>query len=109
MTTNFKSNGVDIETGYITRDAIFRDGDREPLFFWGTESLGANTYGISGKGDNKGRTEPTVVGSQTDKWSSISLGYYSFVGVKTDGTLWSWGNNSTGVIVTGKQIGRAHV
>jgi alpha-tubulin suppressor-like RCC1 family protein len=35
------------------------------------------------------------VGSDSD-WSSISGGYYHTVALKTNGTLWAWGDNEYG-------------
>jgi alpha-tubulin suppressor-like RCC1 family protein len=35
------------------------------------------------------------VGALTD-WSKVSMGVQSCIAIKTDGTLWTWGNNSFG-------------
>jgi alpha-tubulin suppressor-like RCC1 family protein len=78
------------------------------LYVWG-----ANDVGVLGLGDTVNRSLPTQLGTVgAVNWSSIS-GYYSAVAVKTDGTLWSWGNNDSGALGLGnltnysspKQIG----
>ena len=43
------------------------------------------------------RSSPTQIGSDTN-WSIVNAGYSSVVGVKSDGTLWSWGSNSGGIL-----------
>ena len=57
---------------------------------------GKNDYGQLGH-NNQGvyRSSPTQVGTNTT-WSLISGGAYNFTATKTDGTLWSWGNNNYG-------------
>ncbi|UPQ79839.1 fibronectin type III domain-containing protein [Flavobacterium azooxidireducens] len=38
----------------------------------------------------------TTPGSATSCWQTISAGYTHSVGIKTDGTLWAWGDNGYG-------------
>jgi len=56
--------------------------------FNGNGQLGRNTYGGA-------FSSPTQVGALTN-WTSVSAGYNFCVAVKNDGTLWSWGVNSSG-------------
>jgi len=37
-------------------------------------------------------------------WEEVSTGYYHFVAVKTDGTLWAWGSNEFGQLGNGSGI-----
>lgn len=37
-------------------------------------------------------------------WKSISLGSVHCLAIKTDGTLWSWGNNTSGELGTGNNL-----
>jgi len=45
-----------------------------------------------GLNDNVQRSSPTQVGTDTT-WSRISFTYHALTGIKSDGTLWSWGQN----------------
>ena len=65
-------------------------------------SWGNNTSGQLGNGTNTTHSTdstPTQVGTAT--WSAVSAGSNFVVAIKTDGTLWTWGDNSTG------QLGQA--
>jgi len=65
-------------------------------------SWGANEHGSSGQnlGDNIGyRSSPTQIGTGTD-WSQLTAGngryQFSVGALKTNGSLWTWGINSSG-------------
>ena len=64
-------------------------------------SWGINTYGGLGLGDTVKRSSPVQVGA-LNNWASIGGGGYNcFGGIKTDGTLWTWGQNSWGKLMQG--------
>jgi len=69
--------------------AIKTDGT---LWTWGY-----NTAGQLGTNDVSYRSSPVQVGSNTN-WSKLPVSGNSFfsAAIKTDGTLWTWGNNSQG-------------
>ena len=75
------------------RVAVKTDGT---LWCWGDNSdrgqLGQNVAGSTGN-----QSSPMQVGSGTD-WSKVGkmFGGYGSAAIKTDGTLWMWGNNATG-------------
>lgn len=54
--------------------------------FWG--QVGVGTYGTE-------IYTPTKIGTSTN-WKSISVGLNFTLGIKTDGTLWAWGENFFG-------------
>jgi alpha-tubulin suppressor-like RCC1 family protein len=56
---------------------------------------GQNNFGQLGLGNITYYSSPKQIGSLTN-WSTVSAGYYFSLGLKTDGTLWSWGNNASG-------------
>lgn len=60
------------------------------LWAWGN-----NQNGALGLGDVTGRSTPTQVGALTD-WKIVSAGWIDVTAaVKTDGSLWAWGNNAS--------------
>lgn len=73
--------------------AIKTDGT---LWTWGK-----NDSGQLGLGDTINRSSPTQVGSLTN-WSRVFVTRNSGVlAIKTNGTLWAWGNNYFGVLGLG--------
>jgi alpha-tubulin suppressor-like RCC1 family protein len=67
------------------------------LWSWGFND-GA-TYGAIGQGSTASITTPTQVGTDTD-WATVAAGYSFSQAIKTNGTLWVTGLNTTG------QLGR---
>ena len=71
------------------------------LFCWGNNGFGELGIGSFGGTVNS----PTQVGTQ--QWTSVSGGFqYSTCAIRTNGTLWCWGNNSTGQLGDGTTINR---
>jgi alpha-tubulin suppressor-like RCC1 family protein len=61
------------------------------LWTWGNGNQGA-----LGQNDVIARSSPVQVGALTD-WSQVSAGQVAFcAAIKTNGTLWSWGQNTSG-------------
>ena len=60
-----------------------------PTYLW---AWGSNVYGQLGLGDTANRSSPVQVGL-LGTWSRATAGYSSTAAIKTDGTLWTWGNN----------------
>lgn len=86
--------------------AIALDGT---LWGWGT-----NTYGNLGTGDTDDREAPVQIGTDDD-WAQVQLsGAYANAGlenkhglaIKTDGTLWAWGNNENAQLGDGTDTAR---
>ena len=59
-------------------------------------SWGYNTYGGLGLNDVVSRSSPTQVGTDTTWKEGIGTGFGFFAAVKTNGTLWTAGYNTTG-------------
>jgi alpha-tubulin suppressor-like RCC1 family protein len=49
----------------------------------------------------------TIVNSDLQQWKSISAGYDNTAGIKSDGTLWTWGRNNHGQLGNGTTIDSA--
>src|SRR3989337_2999238 len=92
-TTSNKTTPVQIGTGtnwsqiaaggYHTL-AIKSDGT---LWAWG-----GNSFGQLGDGTSSDyKTTPVQIGTGTN-WSQIAAGGYHTLAIKSDGTLWAWGN-----------------
>jgi len=57
---------------------------------------GANSYGQLGDGTTISKSSPvSIIGGFTD-WCRISVGSRQSIGLRQNGTLWSWGNASLG-------------
>jgi alpha-tubulin suppressor-like RCC1 family protein len=57
--------------------------------------MGRRRLGKLGLNEDVDRSSPVQVGSLTD-WSQVSAGQESALAIKTDGTVWSWGDNDQG-------------
>ena len=70
-----------------------RDGS---IWTWG-----ANNFGQLGRDTPNGATSqsfvPAQVGSETN-WKSLAVGALHNVAIKTDGTLWTWGDSGLGPV-----------
>jgi YD repeat-containing protein len=68
---------------------------------------GRNTYSQLGLGDTTHRSSPvSVVGGFTD-WCEVAGGAYHSLGIRTNGTVWAWGNNSQGRLGDGTNTARS--
>ena len=60
--------------------------------------MGYNNYGqlgIGTSGAGPGVSSPTAIGALTT-WVTGSMGNWTALAIKGDGTLWSWGRNNEG-------------
>ena len=79
-----------IAVGYLVGLATKTDGS---LWSWGYNGNGQ--LGLNQKGPANRRSSPTQISGTT--WTRGHGGASMNFGVKTNGTLWAWGNNGTGM------------
>ena len=77
--------------------AIKTDGT---LWAWGANTAGETGHGISRGVGASGILSPRQVGTDSN-WAEIAGGNYFTLAIKTDGTLWAWGDNPNGNLGTG--------
>ena len=105
-TTNYSSpkqvgsltNWLNVSSGYQYTFAIKTDGT---LWSWGKNS-GAYRSGALGLGNSTDYSSPKQVGALTG-WLKVTAGAYYGLGaaIKTDGSLWTWGNGTAGQLGQG--------
>jgi alpha-tubulin suppressor-like RCC1 family protein len=88
-------NPQDLGNRYVSKDYLL---DVYPNLVPGRTSpglwgWGSNVVGALGLGNTISRSSPVQVGSLTN-WKQVSVGYQqSSFAIKTDGSLWAWGDN----------------
>jgi alpha-tubulin suppressor-like RCC1 family protein len=98
------TNWAYIDSGYRFTVAIKTDGT---LWSWGR-----NNDGQLGIGNTTFYSSPKQVGSLTTWRLAVAAGGYGagsskVLAIKTDGTLWAWGGNGTGVLGDGTTTNRS--
>jgi alpha-tubulin suppressor-like RCC1 family protein len=106
MAANILINGIDTDSIFITRSEIGL-----PTYYpnnsggmWASGLNSGNVAGALGIADITPKSSPVQIGALTD-WKQISGNRHShvawkvsFCAVKTDGSMWAWGNNDSGQI-----------
>jgi len=108
MATNFLINGSEFSDNFIPRQ-IFTSGN---LFMWGSNASSPGNAGYDGTSFGSGclgdgeqyggqTTSPKQVVDKGNNWKQVEAGRLVSCGIKTDGTLWTWGYNGTGCLGDG--------
>ena len=84
--TNWKS----LSSGFAHVAAIKTDGT---LWTWGL-----NNFGQLGDNTIVKKSSPVQTVAFGTNWKQVSCGVYMTAAIKTDGTLWTWGKNSSGAL-----------
>jgi alpha-tubulin suppressor-like RCC1 family protein len=95
--------GNDSDWVFVCAGATYSFAIKNDGTLW---SWGHNIQGQLGLGDLVNRNSPTEVTSYgTDNWTMIATSnaenyyeYQTIMGIQSDGTLWGWGDNNSGVI-----------
>ena len=93
------NNWTNISAGTDYSVAINNKGE---LWVWGNNALGK-----LGTNDTVNRSSPVTVAGGGTNWKQIRTGVTHSAAIKTDGTLWTWGNNAGGLLGTGTTINRS--
>ena len=88
QTVSAGTNWKQVASGYYHTAAIKTDGT---LWSWGF-----NIYSQLGDNTTAGKSSPVQTVAGGTNWKSVASGYYHTAAIKTDGTLWTWGQNSNG-------------
>jgi alpha-tubulin suppressor-like RCC1 family protein len=84
------TNWKQVSCGSVVTAAIKTDGT---LWTWGN-----NSSGQLGRNEPVNPRTPSTTFAGGTNWSQVSCGDAGMAAIKTDGTLWTWGNNSYGGI-----------
>ena len=90
-----------VSAGWAHTMALKSDGT---LWAWGDNGYGALGLGSTAASD---KNSPTQV-DPGSTWKAVSTGCDYTVAIKSDGTLWAWGENNYGQLGLGSADGNAH-
>jgi alpha-tubulin suppressor-like RCC1 family protein len=82
------TNWVQVAAGYYHSLGLRADGT---LWAWGN-----NTAGQLGSTTNNGTDAPTAPAQIAGTYTQVAAGQYHSLGLRADGTLWAWGDNTFG-------------
>ena len=82
------TNWKQVSAGNLHTLAIKTDGT---LWTWGS-----NAYGQLGDNTSTNRSTPVTTFAGGTNWKQVACGQIHTAAIKTDGTLWTWGRNSSG-------------
>jgi alpha-tubulin suppressor-like RCC1 family protein len=95
--------GTDANWSTVTAGTYFTAAIKTDGTLW---AWGYNGFGQIGDGTTTNRLSPVQVGTGTN-WRMVAAGqYHTTMAIKTDGTLWGWGENSYGQIGDGTKTNR---
>jgi alpha-tubulin suppressor-like RCC1 family protein len=84
------TNWKQVYAGNNNAAAIKTDGT---LWIWGL-----NSSGQLGTNNSTNRSSPVTTVAGGTNWKQVACGQSFTSAIKTDGTLWTWGNNASGVL-----------
>jgi alpha-tubulin suppressor-like RCC1 family protein len=107
--TNFKEQGSDLSDVYVTKEYMMEyypdlvpDLKTPQLWSWGD-----NRYGQLGNNSTVEKSVPTTISGGGTNWKQISVGERNAAAIKTDGTLWTWGEGGVGALGNNSTVNRS--
>jgi alpha-tubulin suppressor-like RCC1 family protein len=89
------NNWKQVSCGREHTAAIKTDGT---LWTWGANNPYGTSMGQLGTNDTTNRLTPVTTFAGGTTWKQVACGYLHTAAIKTDGTLWTWGNNDGGAL-----------
>jgi len=71
--------------------------DVEKMWSWGAQASGS-----LGDGNTTNRSSPVLVAGGFTDWKVASAGHYCSMGIRDNGTLWTWGSSNSGYLGDGQ-------
>jgi alpha-tubulin suppressor-like RCC1 family protein len=102
MPNQFLSPEGDIENYFVTEYWLIDQYVGDTLLTWGNNAAGQ-------LGDNTiiTRSTPVTTFAGETNWKQVSGGGYHTAAIKTDGTLWTWGLNTSGQLGDNTSVNRS--
>jgi alpha-tubulin suppressor-like RCC1 family protein len=102
MPNQFLSPEGDLENYFVSEYWLIDQYVGDELWTWGS-----NNNGQLGTNDTTNRSTPVTTFAGGTNWKSIACGHLHTVAIKTDGTLWTWGQGNLGQLGTNDLTNRS--
>jgi alpha-tubulin suppressor-like RCC1 family protein len=93
MPNQFLSPEGDLENYFVTEYQLIDQYIGDELWTWGRNDV--SQLGINATGN---RSTPVTTFAGGTNWKQVAGGFKNKAAIKTDGTLWTWGINSFGIL-----------
>lgn len=100
--SGFYSNGENFDRIFITEHQLLENFIGTRAFSWG-----AATQGALADNSTTSKSSPVDFSGKGNTWRQLSMGGAGGAGVKLDGTLWTWGAGTYGVLGSGSTTSRS--
>ena len=103
MAGNYSFRGEDFDDVFLKDYAVLdKNVGAGSLFVWGN-----NNFGMLGTNDTTKYSSPVQTVSGGTTWKQISMASFTMSGIKSDNTLWIWGQGNSGQLGDGTSVGKS--